>query len=380
MGDDGKITVDQNLLTYTVNFQNTGSAPAKNVFIIDSLSDLFDHSTIQFLESSDPMKPSYYSNGVLRVDFEDINLPDSASDHAGSIGWFTFSIQLKDSLPLGTQIQNNVDIYFDYNAPIRTNTALNTLYEPPYVPIALDISTDGSDVTCIYNDYGSATVNVNTSELPYSILWSNGSNAQTIRNLSTGKYFVTVSDTFDQTAIDSVIVSENRIHEAPIVGTITGTLEVQSWKPFFYVVPTNGNSSFEWSAIGGEIVQSTANTAEVLWNAGPIGTVTATETDVNGCVGTSDLEVAIQFVGIHETEAKNFNLYPNPTSGMVQIQVNELSTSDRIEVLDMQGRIVYKQSIQEKRSEIDLSNLATGTYTLRLINQAGVAEKSLIKR
>tara|TARA_B110000046_G_scaffold46795_2_gene51889 strand:- start:933 stop:1865 length:933 start_codon:yes stop_codon:yes gene_type:complete len=264
LDDDGKITVDQNTLIYTVNFQNTGNAPAKNVFIIDSLSDLLDHSTIQFLESSDPMRPSYFSNGVLRVDFDDINLPDSTNDPSGSIGWFTFSIKMKDSLPLGTQIRNKVDIYFGYNAPIRTNTALNTLYEPPYMPIVLDISTQHEDVTCMNNDNGSATVKINSSELPYSILWSNGSDAKTIKNLSPGKYYVTVSDTFGQIAVDSVLVGENRIHEAPIVGSITGNLEVQSWQPFFYVVPTNGNSSFEWSAIGGEIVQSTANTAEVL--------------------------------------------------------------------------------------------------------------------
>ena len=283
LDDDGKITVDQNTLIYTVNFQNTGNAPAKNVFIIDSLSDLLDHSTIQFLESSDPMRPSYFSNGVLRVDFDDINLPDSASDPSGSIGWFTFSIKMKDSLPLGTQIRNNVDIYFDYNAPIRTNTALNTLYEPPYIPIVLDISTQHEDVTCINNDNGSATVKINTSELPYSILWSNGSNAKTLKNLSPGKYYVTISDTFGQIAVDSVVVSENRIYEDPLIGPISGPLSVQSWKSYTYSVEANAQASYLWSADGGEVLQSIANSAEIQWNAGPEGTITVTKTSDKGC-------------------------------------------------------------------------------------------------
>jgi hypothetical protein len=37
-----------------------------------------------------------------------------------------YRIKLKDNLPLGTQITNTASIYFDYNAPVVTNTTLNT--------------------------------------------------------------------------------------------------------------------------------------------------------------------------------------------------------------------------------------------------------------
>jgi hypothetical protein len=44
-----------------------------------------------------------------------------------SSGMFVYSVKTKKNLPLGTQIKNKAAIYFDYNAPIITNTTLNTL-------------------------------------------------------------------------------------------------------------------------------------------------------------------------------------------------------------------------------------------------------------
>lgn len=44
-----------------------------------------------------------------------------------SNGFVAYTIQLKSNLPAGTQITNNADIYFDFNAPIETNTTLNTI-------------------------------------------------------------------------------------------------------------------------------------------------------------------------------------------------------------------------------------------------------------
>jgi hypothetical protein len=42
---------------------------------------------------------------------------------------FTYSVRLKKNLPIGTQIKNSAAIYFDYNAPIITNTTLNTIIQ-----------------------------------------------------------------------------------------------------------------------------------------------------------------------------------------------------------------------------------------------------------
>ena len=46
-----------------------------------------------------------------------------------SSGLINYTISRKASNPQGTEFTNKANIYFDYNAPIETNTTLNTLFD-----------------------------------------------------------------------------------------------------------------------------------------------------------------------------------------------------------------------------------------------------------
>jgi uncharacterized repeat protein (TIGR01451 family) len=108
---------------YTVRFQNTGNYPAEFVRIIDTLSALLNPSTFQFVSSSHPCTWKVYGNGIVEFFFDQIWLPDSLSDEPGSHGFVRFTLRPDQGLPLGTIVPNFADIYFDFNTPIRTNTA-----------------------------------------------------------------------------------------------------------------------------------------------------------------------------------------------------------------------------------------------------------------
>jgi hypothetical protein len=56
-------------------------------------------------------------------------LPDSTTDYEGSMGYFQYRIKPLPNLPLGSQISNTAYIYFDFNAPIITNTTENNFEE-----------------------------------------------------------------------------------------------------------------------------------------------------------------------------------------------------------------------------------------------------------
>jgi uncharacterized repeat protein (TIGR01451 family) len=110
--------------TYTIHFQNTGNAPAFNIRLRDTLDNNLDLSTFEMLGYSHPALVSINEN-VLTVRFNNIMLPDSTTDYQGSMGYFQYRIKPLNNLPLGTQIENTAYIYFDYNAPIVTNTTQN---------------------------------------------------------------------------------------------------------------------------------------------------------------------------------------------------------------------------------------------------------------
>ncbi len=113
--------------TYTIHFQNTGNAEAYNIAVLDTIDVDLDLSTFQVTGSSHHVQPQYLANGLIKFNFNNIMLPDSASDPEGSQGWVTYKIKAKPGQPGGTQYTNTAYIYFDFNPAIITNTTLNTI-------------------------------------------------------------------------------------------------------------------------------------------------------------------------------------------------------------------------------------------------------------
>jgi uncharacterized repeat protein (TIGR01451 family) len=127
-------------LSYTVRFQNTGNDYAYRVVIVDTLATELDLSTLQMGAVSHPYKFTVSGKGrpVLTWTFDNINLPDSARDQAGSNGFLQFSIKPLADLPAKSRVENFADIFFDYNPPVRTNTVFNRIYDVPPVVAAAD--------------------------------------------------------------------------------------------------------------------------------------------------------------------------------------------------------------------------------------------------
>lgn len=123
----------QTTFNYTIDYQNTGTAAARNIFVLDTLDADLDLTTLVVTGSSHAMEIQMLPGNVLKFNFPDIWLADSSSDEQHSHGWITYRITAKPSLANGTQIQNKAGIYFDFNPPVITNSTLNTIYDPASV-------------------------------------------------------------------------------------------------------------------------------------------------------------------------------------------------------------------------------------------------------
>lgn len=129
---DGPIDPLAMRLRYLIRFQNTGTDTAFNIAIADQLDADLDARSIEIEGSSDPVQLVFTdSTGRdLRFEFADILLPDSNVNEPASHGYVRYSIDRKPNLPIGTRIENVAGIYFDFNAPIITNTVVSTLCNP----------------------------------------------------------------------------------------------------------------------------------------------------------------------------------------------------------------------------------------------------------
>jgi hypothetical protein len=115
-------------LDYKIRFQNTGTDTAFRVFILDTLSvNVLDINTIRMGASSHNYTWELLDNNVLRFVFDDIRLVDSFTNEPLSNGFISFSIDQIADLPVGSVIENSAAIYFDFNAPVITNTAMHTI-------------------------------------------------------------------------------------------------------------------------------------------------------------------------------------------------------------------------------------------------------------
>jgi hypothetical protein len=128
-GPNGNISPTTQKLKYTIQFQNTGSDYAENIYLIDTLDAAIDPTSLQIEMASHHMNPEWLAPNVVKFNFPYINLLDSTTNEPASHGSVTFNVHLKPNLPVGTQIKNIGYIYFDYNAPVLTNYAISTLYE-----------------------------------------------------------------------------------------------------------------------------------------------------------------------------------------------------------------------------------------------------------
>ncbi len=142
IGSDGNILAET-MLEYKIRFQNSGNDTAYQVVIADTLKDVLDLATLEMGVSSHPYTAKVTGAGkpVLMVSFPGIKLVDSIHNEPASHGYFTFRIRPKKNLPLGTRIENQAAITFDFNAPVITNTTLNTLYEPTITNVKPDVRT-----------------------------------------------------------------------------------------------------------------------------------------------------------------------------------------------------------------------------------------------
>lgn len=122
--EGAEINEDQteNYLTYTIRFQNTGSAEAINIKLENTLDELLDWDTFEPIASSH----SYIvkrTESLLEFEYDNIFLPDSTANEPGSHGHITYRIKPKASFGLNDMISNKAEIYFDFNPAIDTNIA-----------------------------------------------------------------------------------------------------------------------------------------------------------------------------------------------------------------------------------------------------------------
>jgi len=111
-------------------------------------------------------------------------------------------------------------------------------------------------------------------------------------------------------------------------------------------------------------------------------TYTVNGTDGNGCVGTQTLVIQVNIcTGMMENgaEAVMFSVFPNPATDYVSLFYPSSNNTDlKVQVIDALGRLISEKSHTFSKSnpslQINVSDVAKGTYFLKLIPKSGEAK------
>jgi len=133
---EGRILRDQTL-NYHVFFQNTGTAPASNVVVRDTIDTDLNITSLQPGIASHPYSLAIQGRELIWI-FTGIELPDSTTNEPASHGVFTYRIKPMATAPDGALIENASSIYFDSNDPVRTNTTTNVIDSAPVLAAVPD--------------------------------------------------------------------------------------------------------------------------------------------------------------------------------------------------------------------------------------------------
>ena len=73
--------------------------------------------------------------------------------------------------------------------------------------------------------------------------------------------------------------------------------------------------------------------------------------------------------GVFDPENNPFNIYPNPVSDQLNIELSEINNNGIVKVLDQNGQTVLQKNITSQSGALNISNLKSGLYIIQVYSE-----------
>ncbi|MFD1605711.1 T9SS type A sorting domain-containing protein [Flavobacterium artemisiae] len=406
LGGDTYIKESSPAIVYMVRFQNTGTASAINIKIEDVFDAQLSASSIDIIAMSHPGRIEIKNNKAEFI-FDNINLPDSKTDEQNSHGYVIFSIYANYNIPLGYTINNKASIYFDYNAPIITNTFSILVGKDTDKDGIIDardncLLTANPDQADVDSD-GVGDVCDDNFEVypPYSI----GFDAETLdsfwktykQNATYAK--VSVSNLNDVDGNGKTIElnsSSSYYYQATLISPRLFKLAASSQISFWGKSTSTQYNDYQYLSFGFMTNPADPATFTKMGNISPKTDMTLYTVDMKDYKASYGQYFAIKAIGKTfyvddfkyvdptlnniENQLRTFKIYPNPVQNVLYIESPE-NKIDLIKIYSIDGKEVIRLKNTEHQSslEISTSSLSHGMYLLEINSEEKKEIQKFIK-
>lgn len=203
-----------------------------------------------------------------------------------------------------------------------------------------DVATQNSNIVIAKGSYSNATIKVYTDNYPTEISWNIRNSANTI-----------IAQGGPYTNADK---NTTKIHEVTLAPNDCYSIELKD---------TYGDG----------------------WNAGPtqhgleVFNGDYTVLFIDGEFGAKSLKkanaLATTALGLTDSAIEKVRLYPNPTTGIVQISTAE---TVKVTVVDMLGKVVYENASVDAQTQINLSSFQKGIYMAKIVGENTTQTEKII--
>ncbi len=227
------------------------------------------------------------------------------------------------------------------------------------LPTVSAVASDSSiclGQSIILNGQGAATYSWN----------NNATNGTAISPNTSGTYTVTGTDANGCVNTDDVAVVVNNL---PTVDLGTDITVCDYEAPI--TLNAGSHATYTWN--GG------ATTATL--NVSNSGTYSVTVSNAAGCTANDEIVVDFQdCAGIEENQILA-NIYPNPTFGMVNIDLSMNLSNANITLIDLQGKLLFSNNqFNGQNLSIDLNSYSNGMYLLQIEQKNQISQFKLVKK
>lgn len=182
----------------------------------------------------------------------------------------------------------------------------------------------------------------------------------TFGNLSQGAYTIEVLDGDNCTSYINVTLGGPSAINAATAG-ITPENAGNDGAVNINVSGGTGPYTYSWTGPNGY----TATTEDISGLVG--GSYSVTITDANGCTSSISNITVPSNVGIEEMANGEFLVYPNPSEGIFHVElIGQATDVFTVSVMDITGRVIRVEKFNDSKFVVDLSDVATGNYTINI--------------
>ncbi len=177
---------------------------------------------------------------------------------------------------------------------------------------------------------------------------------------------LTIADTYTATFLsaggcDSVVTLNLTVNPLP-QPTVTANNADLSTETF---------ATYQWQLNGNDIQGADQQTYTATQN----GDYSVVVTDANGCENTSNA-VNVTVVSVANYDL-GFAVYPNPTTGIINIET--AINNAEINIISLEGKVVFSKKATTNNTTIDITALAHGMYIIEVKAENSISRVRVVK-